>query len=213
MTQSYNGKPVLLASDLEGVFVPEIWVAVARKTGISQLELTTRDISNYDELMAMRIRILREHGLRLPDIQAVIATMEPLPGAETFMDWIRRNAQLIIISDTFYEFAMPLMEKLGFPTIFCHTLQTDRDGTVTGYTLRLPHSKRRAVRAFRELGFYTVATGDSYNDIAMLSNADVGVLFDPPETIVAEFPNFSVVRSHVALQQYIADQLRRQPTL
>ena len=189
-------RPRLLASDLEGVLVPEIWIAFAEKTGIEQLRLTTRDISDYDQLMQMRMKILKERGLRLQDIQDVIATIAPLPGAENFVDWIRARTQFIILSDTFYEFARPLMAKLGFPTLFCHSLEVDADGTITGYRLRLDQSKRNAISAFRDLQFQTMAMGDSYNDIAMLERADTGVLFDPPDNVIDDYPNLPVVRNY-----------------
>ncbi|MFO7170901.1 MAG: bifunctional phosphoserine phosphatase/homoserine phosphotransferase ThrH [Chloroflexota bacterium] len=188
--------PTILASDMEGVLTPEIWIAVAERTGIERLRLTTRDIPDYDELMRGRIAILREHGLRLADIQRVIASIEPLPGAAEFVQQARARAQLIILSDTFYEFAAPLMVKLGQPTLFCHTLETDADGSISGYRLRLPDSKTAAVRALRGLGFRTVAVGDSYNDTGMLAAADQGVLFRPPANVAAEFPQFPVAQSY-----------------
>ena len=189
-------RPRLVASDLEGVLVPEIWIAFAEKTGIEQLRLTTRDISDYDQLMQMRMKILKERGLRLQDIQDVIATIAPLPGADDFVDWIRARTQFVILSDTFYEFAQPLMAKLGFPTLFCHSLEVDAEGTITGYRLRLDQSKRSAISAFRDLQFQTMAMGDSYNDIAMLERADTGVLFDPPDNVIDDHPNLPVVRNY-----------------
>lgn len=208
----YHRKPLLIATDLEGVLVPEIWIAVAEQTGIEQLRLTTRDISDYDELMRMRLSILREHGLRLADIQAVIAQMDPLPGAAAFLRWARERWQVIIVSDTFYEFAMPLMAKLDYPTLFCHNLEVDAQGMIVDYHLRIPHPKRRAVRAFRELGFFTFAMGDSYNDIAMISAADVGILFDPSPQVAGEHPYFPVARDHTEARRYIEEALRT-PTL
>ncbi len=198
-------RPRLFASDLEGVLVPEIWIAFAEKTGIEQLRLTTRDISDYDQLMQMRMAILKEKGLRLQDIQDVIATIAPLPGAEDFVDWIRARTQFVILSDTFYEFARPLMAKLGFPTLFCHSLEVDADGAITGYRLRLEQSKRRAISAFRELQFQTMAIGDSYNDIAMLERADTGVLFDPPDNVIDDHPNLPVVRNYVEARSIIEE--------
>ncbi len=189
-------RPRLFASDLEGVLVPEIWIAFAEKTGIEQLRLTTRDISDYDQLMQMRLKILKERDLRLQDIQDVIATIDPIPGAENFVDWIRARTQFVILSDTFYEFAQPLMAKLGFPTIFCHSLEVDADGAITGYRLRLDQSKRKAISAFRDLQFQTMAMGDSYNDIDMLERADTGVLFDPPDNVIDDHPNLPVVRNY-----------------
>ena len=200
-------RPRLFASDLEGVLVPEIWIAFAEKTGIEQLRLTTRDISDYDQLMQMRLKILKERNLRLQDIEEVIATIAPLPGAEQFVDWIRARTQIVILSDTFYEFAKPLMAKLGYPTIFCHSLEVDEDGTITGYRLRLDHSKRKAISAFRDLQFQTMAMGDSYNDIAMLEKADAGLLFDPPDNVVEDHPGLPVVRNYYEARQAIEEWL------
>ncbi len=202
-----DSRPRLLASDLEGVLVPEIWIAFAEKTGIEQLRLTTRDVSDYDQLMQMRLKILKERNLRLQDIQEVIATIAPLPGAGQFIDWIRERAQVVILSDTFYEFAKPLMAQLGYPTIFCHSLEVDAVGSITGYRLRLDQSKRRAISAFRDLKFQTLALGDSYNDIAMLKRADVGVLFDPPDNVVEDHPNLPVVRNYCEAQAIIGEWL------
>ncbi len=191
-----DSRPRLLASDLEGVLVPEIWIAFAEKTGIEQLRLTTRDVSDYDQLMQMRLKILKERNLRLQDIQDVIATISPLSGAVEFVDWVRERVQFVVLSDTFNEFAKPLMAKLGYPTIFCHSLEVDGTGSITGYRLRLDQSKRKAISAFRDLQFQTLAMGDSYNDIAMLKMADVGVLFDPPANVIDDHPNFPVVRNY-----------------
>ncbi len=196
-------RPCLFASDLEGVLVPEIWIAFAERTGIEQLRLTTRDVSDYDQLMQMRLRILKERNLRLQDIQDVIAAVTPLPGAGRFVDWVRERTQFVIISDTFYEFAQPLMAQLGYPTIFCHSLEVDAEGTITGYRLRLNQSKRKAMAAFRDLQFRTMAMGDSYNDIAMLRNADTGVLFDPPDNVIEDHPDLPVVRNYCDAQSSI----------
>ena len=196
-------RPCLFASDLEGVLVPEIWIAFAEKTGIEQLRLTTRDVSDYDQLMRMRLKILKERNLRLQDIQDVIATVAPLPGAMRFVDWVRERTQFVIISDTFYEFAQPLMAQLGYPTIFCHSLEVDAEGTITGYRLRLAQSKRKAMTAFRDLQFRTMAMGDSYNDIPMLRNADIGVLFDPPTNVIEDHPDLPVVRNYCEAQSSI----------
>ena len=196
-------KPVLIASDLEGVFVPEIWIAVAERTGIERLQLTTRDISDYTVLMQGRMEILRQHGLTLRDIQDVIATIAPLPGARAFLDELRSHSQLIILSDTFYEFAMPLMAQLGQPTLFCHSLHSDEHGMISGYTLRQPDSKTEAVRAFKQLGFRVLAMGDSYNDTGMLTEADAGILFHPPANVVAEFPQFAVIEDYATMRAAI----------
>ncbi len=196
-------RPRLIASDLEGVLVPEIWIEFAKKTGIEQLRLTTRDIPNYDQLMQMRLEILQAHTLRLQDIQDVISTISPLPEAEKFVAWIRQRTQFIIVSDTFYEFAMPLMAQLGYPTIFCHSLDVDADGFITGYRLRLDKPKHKAMLAFRELRFHTLAIGDSYNDIAMLETADVSMLFDPPENVIIDNPHLPIVRNYTEARAFI----------
>ena len=202
-----DSRPRLLASDLEGVLVPEIWIAFAEKTGIEQLRLTTRDVSDYDQLMKMRLKILKERKLRLQDIQEVIATISPLPGAGQFVDWVRERAQFIVLSDTFYEFAKPLMAHFGYPTIFCHSLEVDAAGTITGYRLRLDQSKRKAISAFGDLKFQTLAIGDSYNDIAMLKRADLGILFDPPANVIEDHPDLPVVRNYCEAQAIIEDWL------
>jgi len=186
--------------DLEGVLVPEIWIAFAERTGIPELRLTTRDIPDYDELMGRRLRILRERGLGLPDIQEVIGGMDPLPGAAEFLSWLRERHQVVILSDTFYEFATPLMRKLGWPTLFCHCLEVAPSGEVTGYRLRQRDPKRRAIQALRSLNFATVAAGDSYNDTTMLAEADAGILFRPPDRVAEEFPQFPVTRDYEELR-------------
>jgi phosphoserine / homoserine phosphotransferase len=196
-------KPIILASDLEGVLVPEIWIAVAEKTGIERLRLTTRDIPDYDQLMAGRIAILREHKLTLADIQAVIATVDPLPGALEFLDWARAQMQVIILSDTFYEFAASLMLKLGQPTLFCNTITADAGNNIAGYQLRQIDGKRKAVLALQNLDFRVIAMGDSYNDTTMLGAADAGILFRPPANIVAEFPQFPVLYEYDRLREYL----------
>ncbi|MCA0252234.1 MAG: bifunctional phosphoserine phosphatase/homoserine phosphotransferase ThrH [Actinobacteria bacterium] len=196
----------LVCLDLEGVLVPEIWISVAERTGLDDLRLTTRDISDYDELMAHRLRILDAHGIGLSAIQAVISTMEPLPGAVDFLDRLRERAQVVILSDTFYEFGMPFMAQLGYPTLLCHRLDTDGD-RITGYTLRQPDSKRAAVQAFHRLNYQVVAAGDSYNDTAMLAEADKGILIRPPASVVAEFPQFQVTRTLPELLAVIEDAL------
>jgi phosphoserine/homoserine phosphotransferase len=200
-------QPILIATDLEGVLVPEIWIAVAEKTGIERLRLTTRDIPDYDQLMQGRIQILHERGLTLADIQEVIATIEPLPGALDFLSWVRTHTQLIILSDTFYEFAAPLMRKLADPTLFCNSLVVDQKNNITGYHLRQEHGKRTSVAAFRSLQFRVLAIGDSYNDTAMLAAADAGILFRPPDNIVAEFPQFPVMREYDQLRASIQRML------
>ncbi|NWG31885.1 MAG: bifunctional phosphoserine phosphatase/homoserine phosphotransferase ThrH [Rhodocyclaceae bacterium] len=190
----------LVCLDLEGVLVPEIWIAFAERTGIPELRRTTRDEPDYDVLMRYRLDLLKQHRLGLPDIQQVIAGMGPLPGAKEFLDALRRDYQVIILSDTFYEFAMPLMAQLGFPTLFCHRLETDREGWVTAYHLRMPDQKREAVKRFKDIRFKVIAAGDSYNDTAMLGEAHAGILFHPPQNVIDEFPQFPVALSYEALR-------------
>jgi phosphoserine/homoserine phosphotransferase len=178
--------------DLEGVLVPEVWINVAERTGIEALRRTTRDEPDYDKLMRYRLDILDEHGLGIREIQDVIGDMEPLPGAAEFLDWLRERFPVFILSDTFYEFAAPLMRQLGWPTLLCHQLEIDEAGRVAGYRLRIDDPMRRAVNALRELNFATIATGDSYNDTSMLSAADAGILFRPPDNVIRDFPQFPV---------------------
>jgi phosphoserine / homoserine phosphotransferase len=189
----------IVCLDLEGVLVPEIWINVAKKTGIRDLRFTTRDIPDYDKLMRQRLAILKREGIRLKDIQAVIAKIRPLPGAKAFLDELRSKHQVIILSDTFEEFAKPLMKQLGWPTLFCNDLRTDKKGFIAGYRLRQKDGKKKAVKALRSAGFRIVASGDSYNDITMLQTADKGVLFCPPDNIVKEYPRFKVARGYKAL--------------
>ena len=186
--------------DLEGVLVPEIWIAFAEKTGIEALKKTTRDEPDYDVLMRYRLDILREHGLGLNEIQDVIATLEPLPGAIEFVDWLRERFQVVILSDTFYEFASPLMKQLGYPTLLCHKLETADDGTVINYHLRQANPKRQAVVGFKSMYYRTIAAGDSYNDATMLAEADAGILFHAPENVIAEFPQFPAVQTFADLK-------------
>jgi phosphoserine/homoserine phosphotransferase len=204
-------RPVIVAClDLEGVLVPEIWINVAERTGIAELRRTTRDEPDYDKLMNGRIRILAERGLGVRDLQQVIAGMEPLPGANEFLGWLRERHQVVILSDTFYQFAKPLMRQLGEPTLFCNDLEIDAAGRVSGYRLRQPEGKRAAVQALRGLNFGTIATGDSYNDTAMLAEADAGILYRPPENVVREFPQFPVARSYDELRaafEHAADEV------
>jgi len=193
--------PVIACLDLEGVLVPEIWIDVAERTGVEALRATTRDVPDYDVLMKQRLRILEEHGLGIDDIQAVIGEMGPLPGAREFLDWLRERVQVVILSDTFYEFAHPLMRQLAWPTLFCHQLEIAEDGRVADYHLRLRDPKRQAILHLRELAFGTVAAGDSYNDTTMLAEADAGILFRPPDNVIAEFPQFPVTRDYDELRQ------------
>jgi phosphoserine/homoserine phosphotransferase len=186
--------------DLEGVLVPEIWINFAERTGIEELRLTTRDVPDYDALMTRRLSILAQHDLGLSDIQQVIGGMAPLPGAGEFLDWLRERTQVVILSDTFYQFASPLMRQLGWPTLFCNRLEIGEGGRVSNYHLRQKDGKRQAVRAFHQLNFRVVAAGDSYNDTTMLSEADAGILFRPPDNVVEEFPQFPVTRSYEELR-------------
>jgi len=199
--------PTILAMDLEGVLVPEIWIAVAEKTGIERLRLTTRDIPDYDKLMKGRLLILKEKGIALSDIQKVIRQIEPIPGALKFLKWARSVLQIIILSDTYYEFAMPLMEKLFYPTLFCNSLETDGAGMIVNYCIRKSDGKKRAVEAFRELGFRVAAIGDSYNDTTMLNIADLGLLFRPPANVVEEFPQFPVFNNYDEMKDYLEKNL------
>lgn len=195
----------IICSDLEGVFVPEIWINVSRHTGIDELKLTTRDISDYNVLMRRRLAILEQHHLTLKDIQNVIAGIKPLPGAKDFLDRIRARMQVIIVSDTFTEFAGPLMQQLGYPTIFCHRLATNDKGMITGYELRQIDSKRRTTEALQSLNYKVIAVGDSYNDLSMLRKADSGILFNPPQAILDENGDLKVARSYDELEEIIKD--------
>ena len=186
--------------DLEGVLIPEIWINFAERTGIEELRLTTRDVPDYDALMTRRLSILAENDLGLADIQEVIGGMAPLPGAREFLDWLRERAQVVILSDTFYQFAAPLMRQLGWPTLFCHRLEIGEGGRVTNYHLRQKDGKRQAVKAFHQLNFHVIAAGDSYNDTTMLSEADAGILFRPPDNVIEEFPQFPVTRTYDELR-------------
>lgn len=199
----------IVCLDLEGVLVPEIWIAFAERTGIPELRRTTRDEPDYDALMRFRLDLLRRHGLGLPDIRKVIGGMAPEPGAREFLDGLRERYQVLILSDTYYEFAMPFMAQLGMPTLFCHRLLTDGQGVVTGYRLRMPEQKRASVRAMKEIAFKVIAAGDSYNDTAMLKEAHAGILFRPPPNVVAEFPQFPVVREYPALRAAIDEASAR----
>ena len=187
--------------DLEGVLVPENWIAFAEKTGIQALKKTTRDEPDYDVLMNYRLDLLREQGLGMNEIQEVIATLKPLDGAVEFIDWLRERFQVVILSDTFYEFASPLMKQLGYPTLLCHRLESDANGTVTNYSLRQANPKRQAIVAFKSLYYRTIAAGDSYNDTTMLAEADAGILFHAPQNVIDEFPQFPAVQTFAALKQ------------
>lgn len=187
--------------DLEGVLIPEIWIAFAEKTNIAELKATTRDIPDYDVLMRQRLRILDEHGLTLGDIQEVIATLSPLEGAVDFVNWLRERFQVVILSDTFYEFSQPLMRQLGFPALLCHRLITDDKDRVVDYQLRQKDPKRQSVLAFKSLYYRVIAAGDSYNDTTMLAEAHAGILFHAPDNVIAEFPQFPAVHTFEELKQ------------
>ena len=187
--------------DLEGVLVPEIWIAFAEKTGIEELKKTTRDEPDYDVLMQYRLDLLREHKLGLNEIQEVIATLSPLEGAADFVDWLRERFQVVILSDTFYEFASPLMKQLGYPTLLCHKLETDNNGNVVDYRLRQANPKRQAIVGFKSMYYRTIAAGDSYNDTTMLAEADAGILFHAPDNVIKEFPQFPAVQTFADLKQ------------
>jgi phosphoserine/homoserine phosphotransferase len=192
---------MLACLDLEGVLLPEIWIAFAEKTGIEELRLTTRDVPDYDQLMVGRLKILKENKLKLIDIESVIKTLTPLEGAKSFLDWLKSEFQVIILSDTFYQFARPLMGTLDYPTLFCHELIIDNKGEIKGYRLRQPDGKTKAVSALKGLNFQVIAAGDSYNDIGMLKEADAGILFCPPENVIEEFPQFPVSRDYTEFKE------------
>jgi len=193
----------IVCLDMEGVLVPEIWIEFAQRTGIPELRRTTRDEPDYDTLMKYRLNILAQHKLGLPDIQAVIAQMGPMEGCKDFLDSLRESYQVVILSDTFYEFAKPLMAQMGQPSLFCHRLEADANGMLVNYHLRMPDQKRAAVKAFKSLNFKVIAAGDSYNDTSMLGEADAGILMHPPENVVREFPQYPVVRSYPELRAEI----------
>jgi phosphoserine/homoserine phosphotransferase len=199
--------------DLEGVLVPEIWIAFAEKTGIESLRATTRDIPDYDVLMKQRLRILDENGLTLNDIQEVIATLEPLEGAVEFVNWLRERFQVVILSDTFYEFSQPLMRQLGFPTLLCHKLVTDENGRVVDYQLRQKDPKRQSVLALKTLYYRIIAAGDSYNDTTMLGEADAGILFHAPDNVIEQFPQFPAVHTFDDLKKEFIKASNRELTL
>ncbi len=193
----------IICLDLEGVLIPEIWIAFAEKTGIEALKRTTRDEPDYDTLMRYRLDILNEHQLKLKDIEAVIGTLDPLPGAVEFVEWVSSQTRLVILSDTFTQFAGPLMAKLGHPTLFCHELAVSDSGQITDYCLRMKDHKRKAVEAFKSLNFETFAAGDSYNDLSMIECADHKALFCPPERLIKERPDLSVASNHLELRAFI----------
>ena len=190
--------------DLEGVLIPEVWINFAERTGIEALRITTREMPDYDKLMKQRLKILADKKLGIRDIQEVIAGMEPLPGALETLTWLRERFQVVILSDTFYEFAEPFMRKLGWPTLLCHRLDIDEKGMIRDYKIRQPDPKRASVQAFASLRYRTIATGDSYNDTSMLAEADAGILFRPPQNVIDEFPQFPVAREYAELRAEFA---------
>lgn len=193
--------------DLEGVFTPEIWEFVAADTNIEKLSLTTRDIPDYDVLMKQRLEILRENNISLYDIQKTIGTMNLLPGAAEFLEWLRSNTQVIFVTDSFVEFIKPFAQKLNFPMIFCHDLEIDKDGFIINYNLRLRDMKKNTVKVFKNLNYNIIAIGDSYNDIGMLTEADYGILFRPPDNVREEFPQFLVTTKYTELKKFISNHL------
>ena len=197
-------KPVIVCLDLEGVLVPEIWINVALRTGIEELKITTREMPDYDKLMRQRLAILDRNNLKISDIQEVIGTMGPMEGAPEFIRWLHDRCQVIILSDTFYQFAFPLMKQLGFPTLFCNQLEIDAAGRIANYHMRMQNQKKHSVAAFKSLNFFTMAAGDAYNDTAMLGEADAGFFFRPPDHLPKEFPRFPVTHTYGELQDRLA---------
>jgi phosphoserine / homoserine phosphotransferase len=196
-----------ICSDLEGVWVPEVWINVAEKTGIPELRFTTRDIKDYDELMQYRLKILKEKNLTLSDIQKVISTIQPLEGALDMINWLKSVTRFILVSDTFVEFADPLMKQLDRPTLFCHSLEVDKNGIICGYQLRQKDSKREAILALKSLNYEVFAFGDSYNDISMLKEADYGVLFRPPQNVINDYPELPVMTGYDEIKQFLEERL------
>lgn len=199
--------------DLEGVLIPEVWINFAEKTGIDALKATTRDIPDYDVLMKQRLRLLDEHGYGLPDIQAVISELKPMEGAREFLDWLRERFQVVILSDTFYEFGMPFMKQLGYPALLCHELEVNEQGKVVDYKLRQANPKRQAVIGFHSMYYRTIATGDSYNDTTMLAEANAGILFKAPDNVIAEFPQYPAVHTYEDLKVEFIKASERNLTL
>jgi len=197
----------IVCSDLEGAFVPEVWINVAERTKIPELRLTTRDITDYDVLMNQRLEILTQHGLKLKDIQDVIATIKPMEGANDFINWIKEITQLIIVSDTFAQFAEPLMEQLNRPTLFCHNLVVNDNDEIVGYKLRQKDPKRKVVQALQSLEYKVIAFGDSYNDVTMLEQAEVGILFKPPQNVIDDYPNLPVANNYAELKAMLEKYL------
>ncbi|MBD3226829.1 MAG: bifunctional phosphoserine phosphatase/homoserine phosphotransferase ThrH [Candidatus Lokiarchaeota archaeon] len=198
----------MVCLDLEGIFTPEVWIRVALETGIDELKLTTRDISDYDKLMKRRLKILKDHGITLSFIQGIIKKMDLLPGALDFINWLRPRTQFIILSDTFIEFGMPFMEKLGYPTLFCHNLIVDENDIILDYKLRIDNMKEKTVIALRKMKYEVIAIGDSYNDTGMLIKADHGILYNPPPNVIDEFSQFPIANSYSDLKTLISKYLK-----
>ena len=194
----------ILCSDLEGVLVPEVWINVARWTGIDELKLTTRDISDYNALMKRRLEILKQHGITINDIQKVISLLELMPGALDFVNWLHGRVQMVVVSDTFREFADPLLEKMGWPVLFCHHLTIDREGNITDFNLRQNEAKKRVVEALQNLNFKVIAIGDSYNDVSMLRQAQHGILYRPPQNVIDDNPDIRFVNSYSQLKNLVS---------
>lgn len=197
----------VVCSDLEGVFVPEVWINVAEKTGIPELRLTTRDVPDYNVLMRSRIKILEEKGLKLKDIRDVIAQIRPLEGALEFINWLKERTQFIVVSDTFIQFAEPLMKQLGRPTLFCHSLVIDSEDRIIDYKLRQKDPKRKTVEAIQGLQYQVIAMGDSYNDISMLKQSEVGILFRPPRNVINDHPELPVVQDYEELKKILVNYI------
>ncbi|MGA2823493.1 MAG: bifunctional phosphoserine phosphatase/homoserine phosphotransferase ThrH [Bacteroidales bacterium] len=197
----------IVCSDLEGVFVPEVWINVAEKTGIHELRLTTRDVPDYNVLMRSRIKILEEKGLKLKDIREVIAQIRPLEGALEFIAWLKERTQLIVVSDTFIQFAEPLMKQLGYPTLFCHSLVIDEENRIVDYKLRQKDPKRKTIEALQGMNYQVIGMGDSYNDITMLKQAEVGILFRPPDNVVKDYPELQVVHDYEKLKKILVNYI------
>ncbi|MBN2523138.1 MAG: bifunctional phosphoserine phosphatase/homoserine phosphotransferase ThrH [Bacteroidales bacterium] len=193
----------IVCCDLEGVWVPEVWINVARRTGIDALKLTTRDIKDYDELMTYRLKILDEHNLKLKDIREVIGTLKPLEGALDMIRWIKSVSRLIVVSDTFVEFADPLIRKLEYPTLFCHSLEVDENDRIVGYKLRQKDPKRQVVKALKSLAYTVIAFGDSYNDVTMLEEADKAFLYKPPQNVMDDYPDFPVANDYKKMKELL----------
>jgi phosphoserine / homoserine phosphotransferase len=198
----------IVCSDLEGVWVPEVWINVAKKTGIDALKLTTRDVKDYDELMHYRLKILDEKDLRLKDIQDVIGTIKPLDGAMDMINWIKSVSRLIVVSDTFVEFADPLIRQLEYPTLFCHSLKVDEQNRIIGYTLRQKDPKRQVVKALQSMNYDVIAFGDSYNDVSMLQQADKAFLYKPPQNVADDYPEFPVISDYSEMKKILLEMMK-----